>query len=391
MMRKIGVALIAAVLLAIPGAPAGAAAPVEVPVILPLSGGAAFLGVGEQTALRIAESVINQKGGVHGVPLHFAYYDDQSSPQVAVQLATRLKATQPPVVLGSALVAMCNAMASVLAGGPVMYCFSPAIHPAAGSNVFTAFISTRDLAQALVTYYRGRGFKRLAMITSTDASGQDGRANFMSVLQLPENKGLQLVSSVQFNPTDVSVSAQVQQIRAANPDALIVWTSGSPMGTVLKGIVQGGLDVPVGTTDANMTYAQMRQYAAFLPTEMLYMSAEWPPHGQELVLDPRVAQAQTEMFAAFAAAGVRPDNAVAHAWDVAMLIVRALDQAGPEPTAEQIRAALAATKDWPGINGVYDFTQEPQRGLGITDSVVTRWQPDRGTWTIVSKPGGAPL
>ena len=249
---------------------------------------------------------------------------------------------------------------------------SPGIHPKAGSNVFTAFISTRDLAQALVAYYRGRGFKRLAMITSTDASGQDGRANFETVLQLPENKGLQLVSAVQFNPTDVSVSAQIEQIRAAKPDALIVWTSGAPMGTVLKGIVQGGLDVPVGTTDANMTFAQMRQYASFLPAEMLYMSAEWPSHGHELALDARVDKAQQEMFAAFAAAGVRPDNAVAHAWDVAMLIVRVLEQTGPNATPEQIRAELDATKDWPGINGVYDFTREPQRGLGITDSVVTR-------------------
>jgi branched-chain amino acid transport system substrate-binding protein len=388
--RRSGLAVIAAALLAVLNRSPASATPAEIPVILPLSGSATFLGVGEQTALRIAEGVINQTGGVHGVPLRFAFYDDQSSPQVAVQLTSRIKSTHSPVVLGSALVAMCNAMASVLADGPVMYCLSPGIHPMAGSNVFTAFISTHDLAHALVTYYRGRGFKRLAMITSTDASGQDGRRGFEAALQRPENKDLQLVSAVQFNPADVSVSAQIEQIRAAKSDALIVWTSGSPMGTVLKGIVQGGLDVPVGTTDANMTYAQMHQYAAFLPTEMLYMSAEWPPHGRELVLDGRVNQAQTEMFAAYAAAGVRPDNAVAHAWDVAMLIVRALEQAGPDATPAKVRAVLATTKDWPGIDGVYDFAREPQRGLDITDSVVTRWQPDRGTWTIVSKPGGAP-
>jgi hypothetical protein len=33
----------------------------------------------------------------------------------------------------------------------------------------------------------------------------------------------------------------------------------------------------------------------------------------------------------------------------------------------------------------------PQRGLDVTDSVVTRWQEDKKSWVIVSKPGGEPL
>jgi branched-chain amino acid transport system substrate-binding protein len=371
--------------------PAGAAEPFDVPVVLPLTGGAAFLGIGEKTALQLAEGVINANGGVRGAKLQFTFYDDQSSPQVAVELTSRIKTSHPPVMLGSAIVAMCNAMAPVIADGPVMYCLSPGIHPSAGSKVFTGFISTRDLARALVTYYRGRGFKHLAMITSTDASGQDGRASFEAALQLPENLDLQMASAVQFNPTDVSVSAQIEQIRAAKPDALIVWTSGSPMGTVLKGIVQSGLDVPVGTTDANMTFAQMQQYAAFLPTEMLYMSSEWPPHADTVPLDPKVDAAQKVMFDAYAAAKAKPDIAAALAWDYGMLIADTLQAVGLDGTPEMVRAHIAATKDWAGVNGIYDFTRVPQRGLDVTDSVVTRWQPDRQTWTIVSKPGGAPL
>jgi len=359
---------------------------VEIPVVLPLTGGAAFLGQGERDALRVVEGVINHGGGPQ---VRFVFHDDQSSPQTAVQLASQIKAQQQPVVLGSAIVAMCNAMAPMLKGGPVMYCFSPGIHPAVGSAVFTAFISTHDLARSLVRYYRGRGFTRLAMITSTDASGQDGRLGFEEALKLPENAGLSLVSSVQFNPADVSVSAQVQQMKAAAPQAVIAWTSGAPFGTVLKGIVQGGLDVPVATTDANMTYAQMTQYASFLPTEPLYMSSEWPPHPDTMTLDPRVLAAQKVMFEAFAAAGTKPDNAVAHAWDPAMLIRDAL-RAG-RTTPDAIRDYIAATRDWVGINGIYDFTKVPQRGLDEMNAVVTRWQPEQKTWSIISRPGGDPL
>ena len=155
--------------------------------------------------------------------------------------------------------------------------------------------------------------------------------------------------------------------------------------------MQAGIELPVATTDANMTHAQMRQYAAFLPAEMLFMSTEWPEHGPELTLDPRVTAAQLPMFAAYKAAGVVPDIAVAHAWDPAMLAVAALRAVGPDATAEQVRAFIAGTKDWGGVNGVYDFTKVPQRGLDENDAVVTRWQPDAKTWRIISLPGGAPL
>jgi len=371
------------------GAGAAQAQPIEVPVVLPLTGGASFLGQGERDALRILEGVLNRGPGPQ---LRFVFHDDQSSPQTAVQLASQIKAQQPPVVLGSAIVAMCNAMSPMLKGGPVMYCFSPGIHPPAGSDVFTAFISTHDLARSLVRYYRGRGFTRLAMITSTDASGQDGRLGFEEALKLPENAGLSLVANVQFNPADVSVSAQVQQMKAATPQAVIAWTSGAPFGTVLKGIVQGGLDIPVATTDANMTYAQMTQYASFMPTEALFMSSEWPPHTQAMTLDPRVVAAQKVMFDAYAAASAKPDISAALAWDAGLLAAQALQASGgSKARPEMIRSYIAGLRDWPGINGIYDFTKIPQRGLDETNAVVTRWQTDQKTWTIISKPGGDPV
>jgi branched-chain amino acid transport system substrate-binding protein len=373
------------------GNAARASGPFDIPVVLPLTGNAAFLGQGEKASLEIQEKVINQQGGINGTPIHYVFNDDQSSPQVAVQLAGQIAAQHPAAILGSALVAMCNAMAPLLANGPVLYCFSPGIHPPAGASAFTAFVSTHDQAVALVRYYRGRGFTRLAMITSTDASGQDGAHGFEEAVRLPENKDMKLVSEVQFSPTDVSVSAQIEQLKSSNPQALIAWTSGSPFGTVLKGIAQSGLDIPVGTTDANMTNAQMRQYASFMPNEALFMSTEWPEHPAALKLDPGVEAAQKVMFDAYTAAGVVPDIAVAHAWDPGLLLINAFRKVGLSATSEQVRADLAGVKGWAGINGVYDFEKTPQRGLDVTDSVVTRWQPDKKAWAIVSRPGGEPL
>src|SRR5271167_3824332 len=89
----------------------------DINVILPLTGGGAFLGKAEQQALQQYEKVVNASGGIHGKPLRFVIQDVQSSPQVAVQLANQVKASHPPVILGSALVALCNAMAPLMKEG----------------------------------------------------------------------------------------------------------------------------------------------------------------------------------------------------------------------------------------------------------------------------------
>ena len=104
----------------------------DINAVLPITGGASFLGKEEQQALQLAEPVINKSGGIQGQDVHFVFYDDQSNPQTGVQLTNRVIAAKPALVLGSSLVAVCNAMAPLMQDGPVQYCFSPGIHPAEG-------------------------------------------------------------------------------------------------------------------------------------------------------------------------------------------------------------------------------------------------------------------
>src|SRR6202051_265410 len=90
----------------------------DINVILPLTGGASFLGKAEQTALQLAEPLINKAGGVQGQPVHFLFYDDGSNPQTGVQLTNRAIASNPAVLLGSSLVGICSAMAPLMQDGP---------------------------------------------------------------------------------------------------------------------------------------------------------------------------------------------------------------------------------------------------------------------------------
>lgn len=370
--------------------PARAADPYDMTVILPLTGNAAFLGKTEQEALQVVEKVVNAHGGVHGHQVRFNFRDDQSTPQLAVQLASQAVAAKPPVIIGSALVGMCNAMAPLMENGPVMYCLSPGIHPKIGSYIYTSNVSTLDLASATIRYFRMRGWTRVAIITSTDASGQDALRGFREVVARPENKDVSLVEDVQFNPGDASVTAQIERIKAASPHALVAWSTGAPVAIVFKAIIQAGLDIPVATTSGNMTYAQMTQYRDFLPKVLYMASSMWPAYGSQKFA-PAVEAAQKEFFAAFKAANINPDNGASLAWDPAMVVIEALRKLPAGASGSQLRAYLASARGFAGVNGLYDFTKIPQRGLDEEDCVMTRWDAVEKKWAVVSQPTGVPL
>ena len=370
---------------------ASAAEPYKINVVLPLTGSAAFLGKGEQQALQIFQTMTNKEDGINGQPVEFVFHDDQTSPQTTVQIANGIFSEKPAVMLGSSIVAMCNAIAPLLKEGPFDYCLSPGVHPAAGSYQYSTSTDTHALIEALVRYFRLRGLTKIAFISSTDASGQDAERGFNDVLKLPENASLQVVERQRFNPTDVSVSAQIERIKAANPQALIAWSTGAPIATVFKAILEAGVNVPVGTTNGNQTYAQMTQYKDFLPKDLYIPTAVFLPHEGMFQLDPKVEERQKKFYAAFAATGVKPDSMASLAWDPAGIVVAALRKVGTKAAAAEVKEFVASQTSYPGIDGIYDFKSVPQRGLTVKNALVTRWDSAAGSWLVVSEPTGTPL
>lgn len=388
----IGALGLALMLLALPAVPRAAEpAPVPIDVVLPLTGAAAFLGEQEHLALQLGEKVINQSGGIRNRPVKFTFYDDASNPQLGVQLVNSIIASGRQVFLGPGLAAVCGGVVPIVNKGPVDYCLSPAIHPDPGSYVFTADVSSTDTFAALIRYFRLRGMTRVGLMTSTDTTGQDADRGVVDVLKQPENASVQLVAASHFNLSDISVAAQVAQQQAANPQVILVVTTGTALGTVLRNMSQAGSTIPVATTYGNMTFAQMNGYAAFLPRELYFPSSEWPPHGPDLKLDRGVEAALTKFHGALKSAGIALDVAPSLVWDPMMIVVSALQKLGPDAKADQIREYIAHLRGYAGVNGVYDFVKAPQRGLTEDDVVVTRWNAADKTWDIMSRPTGIPL
>jgi branched-chain amino acid transport system substrate-binding protein len=385
--------LVAALVLAAIGfvlRPVGAQpAPIEINAILALTGPAAFIGTGEKQALGLIEALTNAAGGIKGRPISFAIVDDESNPQVTLQLTQALIAKKVPVILGPSFTATCLAIGPVVAKtGPVDYCFSPSISPAAGSFQYSSTVATHEDAIALLRYYRARGWTKIALMTTTDASGQQFEAYFNEALTLPENKSVTLVSREHWAPADLNVTAQAERIKAAVPQAMIGWSAGTPTGTLLRGLHDAGVDIPISCGNGNMVYSQLALYASFLPTQLYF------PGRRSLVQDPAappaIIAAQTRYFDAYKSINVKPNLVSTLAWDPAMLVLDALRKLGPDATADQLNDFIQHQNGWAGINGFYNFTNGSQRGLGIDDVVIDRWDPAKSEFVVVSKPGGTP-
>jgi branched-chain amino acid transport system substrate-binding protein len=367
--------------------PAPAAEPYAIPVILSLTGRFASLGEAEQIALKALEPVVNKRGGIHGRDVQFAIQDDQSQPEVAVQLANAAIARHVPVLLGPTGSTSCAAIAPLMRNGPVDYCFAPTIHPDAGAYVFSSGASSRDQAIEALVFAAGKKWHRLAAISTTDVTGADNIEQFTEAAKAhPE---ISVVDSERYNTADTSVSAQLARIRTSNPDAILVLAVGPPTGTVLRGLRDAGLDgIPVVSILGNLTRGEMQQYAAVWPPEIYFTAPRF--YARSVARSGPVRDAQDVFYKALATQGV-PDVGNNLAWDPAVIVVDELAKLPDTADAKALRDAILGLHGFAGTNGIFDFRNGDQRGQQINTLVMVRWNPKIAGVVTVSEPGGKPL
>jgi branched-chain amino acid transport system substrate-binding protein len=384
--RFAGLAVLTALLAAAIGPATAADETVELPTLLSVSGSAAFIGKQALESVQRLTAVVNAQGGIRGKMLHVSLQDTTSTPSTAVQLLNGLISSHVQAVFGPTFTAECSALAPLIASGPVVSCYAPGVHPPAGSFMFSGGVGSDSMAHAIATYFRGRGWTRVAIISSTDASGQDFEENFNKAMEEPANASLKLVAREHFATSDISVAAQISRIKAANPQTLIVWTAGTGLGVALHGVHDVDLDVPIMAGNGNMVRAQLNSYESFLPKSLMFPGI--------LGMTPLASSSaavkaeQKTYFAAYGKDNLKPDLPGALSWDPTHLLLDAYKAIGWNATSDQIRAWIVSQHAWPGVNGVYDFAKYPQRGIGVESCVMDRWDPAAHDFTAVSGPGG---
>lgn len=384
MMRTLlSIALLMA--LATPRSVAAPPAPITIDVLLPLTGAAAYSGITQQQAARVYETIVNKTGGIHGAPLHFAFYDDHADPKTAVQLVNELLPQHPTVILGPTLTATCAAVAPLFANGdgPVNYCLSPSLLPPHGGNVFASAVTLHNAEMWTYNHAKAMGFKRYALIAATDASGLLSLQYIREWATLPANTEVQIVDVEAFAPSDLSVAAQVANIKAANPDIIFIYAIGTAFGSVLRELTNAGLSgVVTYTTPANASVSQLGTYHDFLPKTLL--SSGMPYQGK--LTNQAMKAAATEYLGGIHSAGVKFDPMQSYAWDPIKITLSALRALPPGATAAQLHAYLENLHDFAGLWGVYDFRTGDQHGLDGRDSVFLTFDAATTTWEPYSGP-----
>ena len=369
-----------------------AADPFEINVILAVTGAAAFAGRSEAQGLGIVETTINNAGGINGRPVKFVVADDQSNPQVAVQLGNQLLAKNVAVTIGPSLLASCSAIQPIFKGHAVEYCTSAGYHPEPNSYAFTQGVSTIDQLVFAVRYLRQTGIRKIAAVTSVDANGLDVEKGLQLALSMPENKDMALVTTAHFSVAssigDVTVDAQMAGVKASGAQAVINYNTGTPFGTVLHGYTDVGLNIPLITQPAALSFTTMAQFASILPSELLITGLV----GDAPDVAPRgaIGTAVRAFVDAMKSGGVAPDHVAALAWDPALIIVAAYKKLGLNATGPKLNDYIQNLHGWVGMNGEYDF-RTGQSGLTPRSLVMVRWNAEKKAFVAVSRPGGGPL
>lgn len=376
--------VLAAILLLSTPVQVRAADPFDINVMVEQTGFFALYGTRQTEAYRAIEASVNRNGGIQGRPLRFVFHDDASSPQVALQIANQLISDKVQVILGPSLSGNCAAIYPLVQQtGPVVYCISPGVQPPAGGYAFRAGPPVEDAMPTVVRYFYRRGIRNIALLATSDTSGQIWDQSLTSTLARPEFKDVKLVAREFSGVADISVTAQVARIKAAQPQVIFALGSGTAFGAELRAIYDAGLDLPVLTSGVNMNVPQLRSYAGFMVKELdLYAT-------QGLLVNPAanpgVRAAQADIAKIMKDVGKGLETPYLAVFDPTMVVVNALRKFGTGATSAQIKSYIEGLRNFPGAAGVYNFTLPDRLQTGIRENggAVYRYVQAKEDWELL--------
>lgn len=361
---------------------AKAASPYVIHAIVSATGSAASVGSGEEAALKGAEAYVNSTGGIDGHPLHFAIEDNQSSPSVAASLAASLVASKVPIIMAGTLGSTVAAVDGlVTSSGPLVFNLSPVNSGPPHSYIFADSASLPQLILASMVYAKDRGWTRIAALTTTDTSGATGLKSLQAALKQPALSDIKVVANETFDPSAVSVAPQLAVIKAANPQAVFEWSTGSPTATFFQDYSQAGMvNIPVLTGYGNAVPQVLERFGSSLPT-YLYFANERFELGPS-ALSGAAAATTKAFYDAMASQNSQASANASLGWDPAMILVDALRHLGVNATPAQIKSYIESIHGFQGANGVYNFSPTNHRGYNATSLVMTQWVKQSNKFTV---------
>ena len=336
--------------------------PLRVGAVLSVTGQAAYLGEPEKNTLLMLREELNAKGGLDGHKVEIVLYDDASDVTKAIQATTRLiEEDHVAVVIGPSTSGCTLAVRQLFAPAriPLVSCASSEriVRPV-DPWVFSTGPLDRDALDKILADARRRGFTRLAAIFAIDGFGQGGRA---VLRELVRTQGMVLVADEIYSPGATDVSAQLEKIRDAGPEAVICWGTSPGAAVVAREHHRLGLAMPLYMSHAvaSPKFLEQAGEAAegiILPAGRLAVVDQLPNGGHWKALLGSYVDRYARRY------GEPPSPFGGHAYDAFMLVASAV-HAGRSVEPRAIRDNLERIKGLAGASGTFSMSPDDHNGL----------------------------
>src|SRR3990172_8026910 len=361
---------------------AGAQDAYKVGAIFSITGPGSSLGIPERDTALMLETSINAKGGIKGPdgklhPLKMVIYDDASDETKAVLAAKKLiDEDKVTAIVGTTLSGTSLAILDTVqkAEVPLVSCAAAIkiVEPVAERKwVFKTPQSDFLIVGVLVDYLKSKGLTKVGWLNVDYAFGQLGWIEFEKAAQ---KAGLTIVANEKFGQKDVDMTAQLTRVKAANPQAVVIWSIPPSASVATKNFADLGLKMPLFQSHGvgNMTFIKLAGPASngvTFPAGKLLV-AEQLPDGD--VQKPLLLASARE----FEAKDSPRNTFGGHAWDAVQIVAKALEKAGTDRAG--VRAAIEGARNFVGITGVFNFSAGDHNGLDRR--AVTMMQITDGQW-----------
>lgn len=323
---------------------------------------------------------INAAGGVLGRPLEVETIDTESDPTRATTVAEGIEQADDLIgVVGPEGTATCFAARAVLVEkGIPHYCSTGAPIPGGADGLIPGEFSPYYFATSSppteaggnvpFAWFEDQGYETMALITSSDASGQ----LYSQIVEgAAEEAEVEIVAREQFDATAPDVTPQMTTIRAADPDVIYIGTTGAGLATVLQSSRDLGIDAAMWAGWGNAAASVAGLIAGLLPEgglvtygEPIHVIDELPEdHPQADVLAEASARWQEEN-----SSELPVDVAIMH--DVITTFVAAAEGAGSTDADAMVQWLEEDAEELVGLAGIYDFTADDHRGTQSSGLVI---------------------
>ena len=219
---------------------------VYMPALMELSGAGAVSGTNFRDGMLLAIEEINAKGGILGHKIKTPVIDTQSDAGISRGQMQKVLDDNPyvvfgPVFSGSVLVDMLltqQAEVPEIVGGE-----AAAITQKGDPYVFRTSFGQQFSMPKIANYMRdGVKAKTVAVLWVNNDFGKGGRDNFVKEMQ---SRNIKVVADVSTESGQTDFSADVVKIKAANADAIFVYTNEEESARFLKEAKKQGITAPL--------------------------------------------------------------------------------------------------------------------------------------------------